>query len=216
MGSDRRHGSMTTAIPYSECSPITGELPFCPSKSLYTQARQRARRGQFWSSLTGRPRALYALKQVRATCTIEDKSDGGTRPVPISHIRGSEGRCRYFDAEFNPLYDRAQGRWLSIARARHQGKHLPPIVLVQVGDVYFVRDGHHRISVARAMGQIDIEARVTVWQVTGPLPWEMVADAPSPGPVRHLLDAWRAKKKGLQGLFGRAHGPLVRAPSPGK
>jgi hypothetical protein len=45
-------------------------------------------------------------------------------------------------------------------------------VLVQVGKVYFVRDGHHRISVARALGQLDIEAEVTIWQVSGPLPWE--------------------------------------------
>jgi hypothetical protein len=64
-------------------------------------------------------------------------------------------------------------RWLRIAAARDQGKVLPPVVLVQVGDVYFVRDGHHRISVARALGQQDIEAQVTLWQVKGTLPWEM-------------------------------------------
>jgi hypothetical protein len=63
-------------------------------------------------------------------------------------------------------------RWLSVAAARDQGKGLPPVVLVQVGDVYFVRDGHHRIAVARALGQLDIEAQVTVWHVSGPLPWE--------------------------------------------
>jgi uncharacterized protein (DUF1015 family) len=46
------------------------------------------------------------------------------------------------------------------------------VVLIQVGDVYFVRDGHHRISVARALGQEELEAEVTCWQVTGSLPWE--------------------------------------------
>jgi hypothetical protein len=44
--------------------------------------------------------------------------------------------------------------------------------LIRVGDVYFVQDGHHRISVARALGQQHIEAKVTAWKVTGPLPWQ--------------------------------------------
>ena len=208
---------MATDIPFSEHNPITGERPFCRANSLYAQARQRARRGQFWSGVTGRSRDLYALKQVRATCAIRDKSDGGTRPVPISQIRGSEGRCRYFDVDFNPLYDQARGRWLSIAKVWEKGKSLPPVVLVQVADTYFVKDGHHRISVARAFGQLDIEARVTVWQVTGPLPWEVVADAPGPGPVCQFLDTWHAlKERGFQGLFGRARGRLAQSPAPSK
>jgi hypothetical protein len=49
---------------------------------------------------------------------------------------------------------------------------LPAVDLIQIGDVYFVRDGHHRISVGRAMGQEIIDAEVTVWEVAGPLPWE--------------------------------------------
>jgi len=52
------------------------------------------------------------------------------------------------------------------------------VELIQVGDVYFVRDGHHRISVARALGQRDVEAEVTLWQVTGPLPWEQPTTVP--------------------------------------
>jgi hypothetical protein len=59
-----------------------------------------------------------------------------------------------------------------VAAARRRGKSLPPVDLIQVGDAYFVRDGHHRISVARALGQQDIEAKVIVWQVTGSLTWE--------------------------------------------
>jgi hypothetical protein len=169
------------------------------------------------SNLTGRSRALYALNEVRATCAVEDKSDGGTRPVPINQIRGSESRSRYFDRDFNPLHDQARGRWLGIARAREQGKYLPPVVLVRVGDIYFVRDGHHRISVARAFGQLDIEARVTVWKVTGSLPWEVVTDAFGPGPVCHFLDAWRAlKERGSLGLLGSLRGLWAQSPAPGK
>jgi hypothetical protein len=129
----------------------------------------------------------------------------------MNQIRGSEGRSRYFDRDFNPLYDRARGRWLNIARARQQGKDLPLVVLVQVGDIYFVKDGHHRISVARALGQKAIDARVTVWQVSGPLPWEMPAQASSPGLTGQLLGIGRAvkehrahEKHGLLGLSSPA------------
>jgi hypothetical protein len=179
----------------SPCYPVTGGRPPGSANSLFALVRKRARRGQIWSRLIGRPRGLLALKEVRAVCTILAKSDGGIRPVPISQIRGSEGRSGYFDRDFNPLYDRARGRWVNIAKARQQGKDLPPVVLVQVGDVYFVRDGHHRVSVARALGQGDIEARVAVWQVAGPLPWETDAQAPSPGLAGQLLGIGRAFKK---------------------
>lgn len=168
-------------------SPVPGGSLFCTENSLFAPCRKRARRGQFWSRLTGRSRALYALQDVRATCTLKAEYDGGIRSVPIRQIRGSEGRSRYFDCDFNPLYDQARSRWLNIARARQQGKDLPPVVLVQVGDIYFVRDGHHRISVARALGQLDIEARVTVWEVAGPLPWEATVEAPNRGLVAQIL-----------------------------
>jgi hypothetical protein len=57
---------------------------------------------------------------------------------------------------------------------------LTPVELIQVGDVYFVRDGHHRISVAQAMGQKAIDAEVTVLEVAGPLPEERAASSAIP------------------------------------
>jgi hypothetical protein len=175
--------------------PVPGGSLFCTDNSLFAPCRKRARRGQFWSRLTGRSRALFALKDVRAACMLKAEYDDGIRSVPIRQIRGSEGRSRYFDCDFNPLYDQARGRWLNIARARQQGKGLPPVLLVQVGDIYFVRDGHHRISVARALGQLDIEARVTVWHVSGTLPWEETAEASSPGLIARILGMGHAFRK---------------------
>jgi hypothetical protein len=174
-----------------DCRTIGVNLP-CSPASLYAQARQRARRGQFWASLTGRARGLLSLKQVRAVCALEAESDAGLLAVPIRQIRGSEGRSRYFDQDFNPLYDQSRGRWLSIAMVRQQGRDLPPVRLVRVGDVFFVRDGHHRISVARALGQTEIDARVTVWEVTGPLPWDATAEASNPGLIARILGRGRA------------------------
>jgi hypothetical protein len=142
---------------------------------LYSRARDRGRRGQVWPALTERWHHLLALDEISATCTVHACRYDGIRTVPISQIRGSDGRSHDFDCDFNPLQDHNKKRWLNVATARRQGKALPPVKLVQVGDVYFVLDGHHRISVARALGQQDIEAKVIVWQVTGPLPWERSA-----------------------------------------
>jgi len=93
-------------------------------------------------------------------------TDVGVRIVPISQIRGSEGRTGDFDRYFNPLQRHTEGRWLNIALARLNDVSLPPVKLIQLGEYYFVQDGHHRLSVARAFGQTDIDAEVTLWLVS--------------------------------------------------
>lgn len=149
--------------------------------SLYVRARQRGQRGQLWSRLTGRSRGLLALEEIRSVCSDQARAEGGIRTVPIDQIRGSENRAADFDCDFNPLQAHTSARWLSIAQARRQGRALPPVALIRVGDCYFVRDGHHRISVARALGDVAVEARVVVVKVEGPLPWEPPAPAGSRG-----------------------------------
>jgi hypothetical protein len=143
---------------------------------LYDRACNRAWLRRIWAVLTRRPYRLLDLAAVQAKCEVRQRYQDGKQTVPIRQIRGSEGRSSDFDAEFRPLKGHGSRRWIGIALARHQGKALPPVELIQVGDVYFVRDGHHRISVARAFGQQDIEAEVTVWQIQAPAneptPWE--------------------------------------------
>lgn len=169
----------------------------------YRRARDQGRRGQLWSRLAGQPRYLLDLASVEANSRVLSRSETKLRTVAIAQIRGSEGRSRYFDRDFQPLHDAARGRWLNIARARQQGKSLPPVVLVQVGDIYFVRDGHHRISVARALGQVDIEARVTVWQVAGPLPWDASLQSSSSELTERLRGVVHAlRRRWLRGLAG--------------
>jgi hypothetical protein len=140
--------------------------------NLYTQIRRDARRRRFWLSGSRHSRRLLELSKIEGTCRIDARCYAGLHTVPMEQIRGSEGRSNDFDRSFRPLQDHCMSRWLRIAAAYDQDKVLPPVVLVRVGDVYFVRDGHHRISVARALGQLEIEAEVTVWRVSGPLPWE--------------------------------------------
>jgi hypothetical protein len=77
------------------------------------------------------------------------------------------------------------------------------VELIQIGEVYFVQDGHHRISVARALGQRTIEAQVVVWQVSGPLPWETetratAQDLTSQPSLRNLWMAVRMRLRASQ------------------
>jgi hypothetical protein len=90
---------------------------------------------------------------------------GGLRVVPIAQIQGSEARTQDFDRRFNPVSGRTLMRWVNVARARLMDVPLPPVELIEVGGAYYVRDGHHRVSVAQAFGENYIEAEVTVWEV---------------------------------------------------
>ena len=138
----------------------------------YRHAQFRAWMGRIGARLLGRDHRLLHLGSLWANASLSGGRYAGLRSVPIHQIRGSEGRSDDFDAEFRPLKAHNRWRWVNLAAARLRGAVLPPVELIQVGDVYFVRDGHHRISVARAFGQEHIDAEVTVWDLTGPLPWE--------------------------------------------
>lgn len=85
----------------------------------------------------------------------------GSRVVPLETIVGSVDRTRDFDRSFRPTSPRTRGRWEGIATAMRRGQAMPPILLYRVGEINFVRDGHHRVSVARALGWTEIEAQVT-------------------------------------------------------
>lgn len=89
----------------------------------------------------------------------------GLRPVSIDSIVGTQGRGRDFDRYFHPRSDRTRERWLSIAEARQKETPLGIVSLIRVNEDYFVVDGHHRISVARTLGEVSVDAEVTVWEV---------------------------------------------------
>jgi hypothetical protein len=143
------------------------------ASDLFCHLRDEALWRELWSSITGRVGRLLALASVEAYCAVVDSRYDGARTVPINRIRGSSSsRCCDFDADFRPLQSCDQARWLRLAAARLRGATLPPVELIEVEGFYFVVDGHHRISVARALGEREIQATVTTWQVAGPLPWK--------------------------------------------
>jgi hypothetical protein len=89
------------------------------------------------------------------------EEDLGLQTVSLDSIVGSVDRMRDFDRDFRPTTTRVRSRWQRIAEAQRRGESLPPVSLYRIGDLHFVRDGHHRVSVARSLGRTDIDAYVT-------------------------------------------------------
>ena len=86
--------------------------------------------------------------------------DLGLQVVPLEAIVGSVDRAVDFDRGLRPTSSRLRSRWERINAAQRRGEALPPVSLFKVGDLYFVRDGHHRVSVAKSLGRSDIDAYV--------------------------------------------------------
>jgi hypothetical protein len=80
------------------------------------------------------------------------------RAIPLDAIVGTVDPTSDFDAGFRPAADRVSSRWQSVARAHREGRSLPPIAVIERPDGYYVLDGRHRVSVARALGHARIEA----------------------------------------------------------
>ena len=132
---------------------------------LFRRVYSQGQRRRLWKSLMHGGKTLRELSETLQNTQLKSRHAAGLQNVPIARIHGSEGRSRDFDAGFHPTHDRTEQRWVSIATALMLDTALPPVELIQVGDGYYVRDGHHRISVAKALGQMVIEAEVTIWEL---------------------------------------------------
>jgi uncharacterized ParB-like nuclease family protein len=127
----------------------------------FSRARLKAflrRIGSLLSS--GRPDELLPYEEVRQRLHLGGAIYRGVETVPLAAIIGSLNRYRDFDRAFLPVRGATASRWENVDVAYYQHKDLPPVVLYKVGQVYFVVDGHHRVSVAREQGQEEIEAEV--------------------------------------------------------
>lgn len=148
---------------------------FCRAHEHFERAYQRAWLRGIWNKLTRRSNKLLNLNDF--SLNIKNRYYAGLRTVSIDAICGTEGRADDFDDAFDPLNDRTRDRWEGIFVACSQSANLPPVELIQVGEIYFVRDGHHRISVAKDLGELAIDAHLMVWDVEGTLPWERPSEA---------------------------------------
>jgi hypothetical protein len=126
---------------------------------------ERARARGFWRRVITRLRRqennLLPFDEVRARLPIRGQHYLGYRQVPVEKIVGSMGRYLDFDRAFLPTQNRTKERWVSIDKAHYAEVQLPPVELYKIGEAYFVRDGNHRVSVARERGQDFVDAYVT-------------------------------------------------------
>jgi hypothetical protein len=134
---------------------------------LYQKSVLRGKLNSLLAALAGRSSQLADVSQLTGGQRISNQRSLGSKVVRIADIRASEDRSGDFDRSFNPLEIHTKSRWLSIATARLNGQAMPAVELIKVGDAYAVRDGHHRISVARALGEDFIDAHVTAWELAG-------------------------------------------------
>lgn len=127
----------------------------------------RARRHQVLSALAARLRndtdVVQSMSFDEVVEALGRRAENylGTKLIPLDAIVGSVDKVRDFDRRFRPTSGRSRQRWERLARASRTGEVIPPIEVYQVGDYYFVRDGHHRVSVARSLRLDVIEAKVT-------------------------------------------------------
>ena len=144
--------------------PRSTGLPGMDAQHDFLRARRRATIAKLMARLRGEPSdvgVVLPYEEVIDALGFVSEHRTGLHVVPLDAIVGSVDRGRDFDRRFRPTSGRSRGRWEQIAAAARRGESLPPIDLLRVGDLYFVRDGHHRVSVARALGHTDIDAYVT-------------------------------------------------------
>ena len=126
----------------------------------FSVARLKAFLNRIRSIVSRQPRELLSYEEVKKSLHIGGPIYRGVEDVPLKDIVGSLNRYHDFDRAFLPVRGSIAPRWENIDLAFYRNIGLPPVVLYKVGQVYFVVDGHHRVSVAREQGQESIEAEV--------------------------------------------------------
>jgi hypothetical protein len=130
------------------------------SRSDFQRALFKSFINRVWDSLSGQRTTLLSYDDIKGKLHIGGPIYRGVQTVRVDQIAGSLNRYHEFDRVFLPASDKLAARWQNVNRAFYQEVSLPPVVLYKVGQVYFVVDGHHRVSVAREKGQEFIEAEV--------------------------------------------------------
>jgi hypothetical protein len=130
----------------------------------FARARRRATLAKISDRLRGQPSDVNVIlpfeEVVEALGRVSERALG-MQTIALDSVVGTVGRARDFDRSFRPTTNRLRPRWEGIANAQRRGKDLPPISVYRIGEMHFVRDGHHRVSVARAQGRDAIDAYVT-------------------------------------------------------
>lgn len=139
----------------------------------FNNARQKAFWQEVFNHLRGKPVELLSFEDVRTRLRLREESYKGLQLIPLDKIAGSVGRYREFTRNFLPKSKELQERWSRVYAVANGMEGYSPIEVYKIGDVYFVRDGNHRVSVARQLGAKTIEAHVTELPTPVPLTPDM-------------------------------------------
>lgn len=134
------------------------------AESDFARARNKALFNEIQHLLTPEEAAMISLKAVRKVIKTQSETYIGMKVIPINKIVGSEGRYRDFDNQFFPKRSIIKERWEHVDEAVIKDIVLPPIKVYELGGLYFVRDGNHRVSVAKSKGVEFIDAEVVSLQ----------------------------------------------------
>ena len=139
-------------------------FPTADAQFDFSRARRQRALGRLLNRLRGVPSDVELIlpfdEVVEALGRIGERYVG-LQSIPLDSIVGTVGRGKDFDRRFQPVSSRTRPRWERIADAQRRGESMPPISVYRIRDLHFVRDGHHRVSVARAQGRTHIDAYVT-------------------------------------------------------
>ena len=139
-------------------------FPTSDAQFDFSRARRRRALSRLANRVRGEPgdvMAILPFEEVVEALGRRGERNLGLQTIEIDSIVGTVDRSREFDRSFRPTSGRVRTRWERIAEAQRRGQPMPPIHVYRIGDLHFVKDGHHRVSVARAMGQDKIDAYVT-------------------------------------------------------
>jgi hypothetical protein len=139
-------------------------LPETDAQFDFGRARRRRAMSRLAAALRREPsdvNVILPFDEVVQALGRRGEKRLGLQTIPLDSIVGTVDRSREFDRAFRPTSSRVRPRWERIAMAQRKGQAMPPIDVYRIGELHFVKDGHHRVSVARALGHKDINAYVT-------------------------------------------------------
>ncbi len=140
---------------------MTQQNLYISAVSDFREARRKAAMQGIMARITGESIKLLSYEEVRQKLRALESSKRTLRDIPLDAIVGSVGRYTDFSRNFLPLSDSDQDRWSRVMAETTGLTGLPPIEVYQIGEVYFVLDGNHRVSVARQLDSTNIQAYVT-------------------------------------------------------
>lgn len=184
-------------------------LNFATAVADFRRARYRAALQEILARLLGRPAELLSYEEVRQKLRAGATLPRGLQEIPVADIVGSVGRYSDFTRNFLPRRDSDAERWARVKVAVTGLAGVPPIEVYQIGDAFFVRDGNHRVSVARELGLSHLQAYVTEVRTKVPL-------SPGTSPDELIVKAEYADFLDITGLDALRPAVDLTVTAPGK